>query len=313
MKLSTICHWWIVLLILGIQTTQAQTSTPREDKIPIEDFTSCQTDCVQKWMLAGNTYFNQQAYKRAIPYFEQVLRLNRKESSPETLVPCLIDLSVTVAFDHQFERAYAHLDEASWLLRQQPSGLFQLKSYSLITKIRQTVDSLQSVHQQASVIGLQKKNFSFHAYQWTLLQVWKWGLPVGGIFLFALFWMTVYTAGKKEKIAWQEAASWKQLSSHLQLCSQQTEIEKSELIQQNKRLAATLQDSLGNLISATKLHVEQLESDWGERDEASARELHKVSQWLEQACKDLRLISQQLQSPSDTQNPTSGIFEDWSP
>lgn len=302
MNKLTLYHWWIGLLMLSGPLSLAQHSDNNERILSPPSMTTCHLDCFKDWVQQGNIYFEQQAYSDAIPYFEQALRIKRKEEDPTIIIQCLIDLSLAVAYDQQFERARAHLEEAAWHLRQQPPNLFQLKSNHLITQIRQTVDSLDGVHQgliAESFTKQVKKNSSFWL---TLQQILPYSLFSGFLLFFFIIWVTMRQVGKDRK---KEALAYENLKQLLQYVTKQHVYErhkKRELLAQNKRLAAEMQDGLGNLISAVKLQVEQMGDDVADTNPDMAINLQKISSWLEQACVDLRGISQKLLDRQPQQN-----------
>jgi signal transduction histidine kinase len=287
-------HWWIALLMLSGSLSQAQESEINSSPNRISDFSTCKTNCYNEWIIQGNHHFDQKSYQEAIPYFESALRQKRKEGDPQLIVQCLIDLSFAVAYDQQFERARAHLEEASWLMRQQPFLLYQLKSDHLITKIRQTVDALEKARQPISS-KIPQPPPPIPPTLWQSLQkAVKYGSFTGFILLFFVFWIGIYTTGKHRQEAEIESAHLKQLLKYLQQQQLVEQEEKRELLSQNKRLAADMQDGLGNLISSVKLHVEQIEAEEEGAGASRTQNLQKVSSWLEQACVDLRCISQKL-------------------
>lgn len=297
-------HWWIALLMVSGSLSQAQESDINSSPNSISTFSTCKTNCYNEWILQGNHHFDQKSYQEAIPYFENALRQKRKEGDPQLIVQCLIDLSFAVAYDQQFERARAHLEEAGWLMRQQPALLYQLKSDHLITKIRQTVDALEKARQPISSKIPQDKTPIPPTLWQSLQKVVKYGSFTGFILLFFIFWIAIYTTGKHRQEAEIESAHLKQLLKYLQQQHLVEQEEKRDLLHQNKRLAADMQDGLGNLISSVKLHVEQIEVEENAINANRSLNLQKVSSWLEQACVDLRGISQKL---LDRQPTESGL------
>lgn len=301
MKKPTLYLWWIGLLMLRATLCPAQNSGINTTPLSLPAKESAHLVHFEDWVLKANEYFEQQAYAQAIPYFEHALRMKRKEAEPQQLIDCLINLSLAVAYDRQFERAKAHLEEANWHLQQEPPTIFKVKSHHLITEIRHTVDSLSGVTYKAA--KTQSDDESSQSVFYPKLQgFFTYGASTGIIIFFFVFSLALVYMGKYRRDAAIEFARLHQILHYVKTQYGFEKQGKMALIAQNQRLAASVQDGLGNLIASVKLHVEQIEEEVAGTQPAKQITLRKISSWLEQACIDLRSVSQKLMNPELQEN-----------
>jgi signal transduction histidine kinase len=292
MKKSAFYLWWIGLLLLYGPLINAQHS--HEDQRFQESKSSQDPQyqyaiCLQK----GNYFFDKEAYSHAIPYFEQALHIKRKEKKTDSIIQCLVNLSLVVAYDKQYERARAHLDEAAWYGRQQSARLQQITSQQLITQVNRTVNELESPPLANKQVESPCPHLEIADKIWYFF---RYGASTGYVILFFLFGIYLITYQKRQ-VPPMEPLHIRHVLDYIGELYAREKAEKEAMINENKRLAGVMQDDLGNLITSVKMHIEQME-DAEEVGGHTGPALRKASRWLDEACIEMRGISRQLERNS---------------